>query len=179
MWSLSNGRPPALSTARGLTGAASINFASRPAKSPRSGSTATPRRCAHFAPARRWSRSPDSSWRADLSGDGLRSDQAVDFVEVAGDAHAQLFHLGRWRQQVRHHDGHHPGAGRGPHAVIGILQGNAAFRLDAEPLGRFQKRLRMRFATGIIATRDNRLESVAQALRAEVTLHVLVSRGGG
>src|SRR5450631_3797241 len=139
MWSLSNGRPPASSTARGSTGAAPTNFASRPAKSPRSGSTATPRRCAHFAPARRWSRSPDSSWRADLSGDGLRSDQAVDFVEVAGDAHAQLFHLGRWRQQVRHHDGHHPGAGRGPHAVIGILQGNAAFRLDAEPLGRFQK----------------------------------------
>ncbi len=46
---------------QGLTGAASTNSAFAPARSSRSGSIATPRRCARCAAARSWSRSRSSS----------------------------------------------------------------------------------------------------------------------
>ena len=69
--------------------------------------------------------------------------QSADLVKILDDAHAELFHFGRWRQQVRHHDGHHAGTGRGADAVVGIFQRHAQLGRDAQTFGGFQERLEL------------------------------------
>jgi len=103
----------------------------------------------------------------------MRPYQSADLVEILGRCtrHSSSISRRRW-QQVRHHDGHHAGAGRGPHAryrnppgqrrVSGSIPSRSA---------RFQKGLRMRFAKRIIAARNDRLEiGRAGPCAPEVTL---------
>ena len=105
--------------------------------------------------------------------------QSADLVKILDDAHAELFHFGRWRQQVRHHDGHHAGTGRGADAVVGIFQRHAQLGRDTKTLSGFQERLGIWLAARIIAIRDDRLEPIDEAQGSKVALYVFMPRRRG
>src|SRR5579883_410123 len=87
----------------------------------------------------------------------LFPDQAAHLMQIAGDADAEILHLGIRQQQVRYHDGHHTGAGGRADAVMGILQRKAEGWIDAEPVGGRQKGIGIWLSPHIVAMRDDGL----------------------
>ena len=80
-------------------------------------------------------------------------------MQIAGDAHAESFHLRIWQEQVGYHDGHHASAGGRADAVMGVFERKTLRGIDAKPVGRLQKGIRIWLSPHIVTMRDDGVET--------------------
>ena len=96
-------------------------------------------------------------------------------MQIARDAHAEIFHLRIWQKQIRYHDGHHPSAGGCTDAVMRVFERKTQRRIDAEPRGRLQKGIWIWLSLCIVAMCDDGVETIMQAVRVEMMQRILVA----
>jgi hypothetical protein len=74
-----------------------------------------------------------------------------------------------WFEEVGHHDRHHACRRRRSDAVVGILKRQTQVRFHAELRGGFQKRIRCRLSSFVVALPDDLLEAPDEIMGGQVS----------
>ena len=107
-----------------------------------------------------------------------RSQHLEHRAEIRHDGGASRARLVRRRHHVRHHDRDRAGGVGGGHAVIGILDRDANFRLQAKPRRRQKIEIGARLAARDVVAGQDRLKTVANAGKLQMRVRRAQRRGG-